>query len=95
MAVQSAPGARFIPDFTEDDFLQSIECFVNGAWYPKHDVQLSRISRVSVTDTGVHGELVSAVPFFLCYKTGSFVPPMSVSRIREERSSAGISEDEA
>ncbi|MGL4369201.1 MAG: hypothetical protein ACRCUT_05950, partial [Spirochaetota bacterium] len=95
MAVHDISGARFVPDFSEDEFLQAIECFINGAWYPRRDTQLTRISRVSAADTGPHGELVSAAPFFLCYRTGSFVPQLSASRIRGEREAAGIAGSES
>ena len=86
---------KYIPDFSEDDFCQAVECFVNGAWYPRHETQLARISRVSAHDTGVHGELVSAAPFYLCYRTGSFIPQSADSFILGGRRSAGAGSEGA
>jgi hypothetical protein len=87
-------NARFLPDFSEDDLLQSAEKFINGAYYPKYDVQLCRMSRMHLSDIGINGELVSAVPFYFNYRTASFVPRFSSARIHDERTTGGFSESE-
>jgi hypothetical protein len=83
--------SRFIPDFSADDLQQGVETITNGIWIPRAGIQLSRMSRLSIFDTGPRGELVSIMPFALSYKTASFVPASSESKINDDRASARLS----
>jgi hypothetical protein len=83
--------SRFIPDFSADDLQQGIEIITNGIWIPKAGIQLCRMSRLSIFDTGPRGELGSVIPFALSYTTASFVPASSDSKINDDRASARLS----
>ncbi len=84
---------RFCADITEDDFLQSMDTYLNGAYYPKYESLIARASRISEHDIGPFGELVSVVPFYLASRVPSYIPEGSESRIvteREDRRSSGV-----
>jgi hypothetical protein len=49
------------------------------------------MSRLSIFDTGPHGELVSVIPFALTYKTATFIPASADSKINDDRASARLS----
>ncbi|HEY1405303.1 MAG TPA: hypothetical protein VF857_01715 [Spirochaetota bacterium] len=76
---------RFYGDITEDEFLLSMDTFLNGAYYPRHEVLIARASRVSEHETGRFGELVSISPFYLASRIPSFIPAESESKIIAER----------
>jgi hypothetical protein len=76
---------RFCGDFSEDEYLQSMDTFLNGAFYPKHGVFIARASRLTEQETGRYGELVSITPFYLACRVPSLVPDGSESKIIEDR----------
>lgn len=84
---------RFFSDFTEEEFLQSMDTYLNGAYYPKYESLIARASRITEHDTGPFGELVSVTPFYVASRTPSYIPQGSESRIvadRDDRKSPGV-----
>jgi hypothetical protein len=86
MSIHDTRRIRIASDFSEDEILQAIETYCNGAFYPKRGVVLSRITRISEHETGRFGELVSAAPFYFAYRASSFIPQKSESKIASDRS---------
>ena len=86
MSLHDTPRIRFASDFSEDEILQAFETYCNGAFYPKRGVVLSRFTRISEQDTGRFGELVSAAPFYFAYRSSSYIPQKSESKISTDRS---------
>ncbi|MBN1501315.1 MAG: hypothetical protein JW982_14240 [Spirochaetes bacterium] len=73
------------PDFSIDEFLYFIEDYINGAYYPKSAIEISRISSISSDVTGFNGELVSITPFFFKYTLPFFIPDGSDSSVSSQR----------
>lgn len=84
---------RNSPDFSKDDFVHAVEIYINKAYYPKYDLELGRISEMSKSDIGENGELVSIVPFYVKYKSASYIPPFSQSKITKDRENVGIKDN--
>lgn len=84
---------RFSADFTEEEFLQSMDTYLNGAYYPKYESLIARASRITEHDTGPFGELVSITPFYIAGRMPSYIPQGSESKIiadRDDKKSAGV-----
>ncbi len=76
-----------IPDFSGNEFQYFIEDYINGAYYPKSGIEISRISSISRDVTGDNGEFVSVTPFYLKYTLPAFMIDSNESNISEQRQS--------
>lgn len=92
---QDSGRSRFASDFTTDDIQHAVELITNGIWIPVPGIQFSRMSRLSIADTGPRGELIEIIPFAFAFKAPSFIPSSAESKINADRSDAGRSGGES
>lgn len=95
MAYPLKPRMRISSAITHEEFSRMTDTFLNGGFFQKQEIFVSKISRLTESDIGTHGEQVLLSPFFLSAAVPSFVPSNIESRVTSERSAARAGEGDA
>lgn len=86
MSVLKNNGEKIISQFTEEEFISSIETSLNRVkYYDGKRIGINRISQAIENDFGYDGVLTTIVPFYIQFKRSNFYTPKFRGQLYKDR----------
>jgi len=82
-------GHKCIPEFIEEEFISAVETVISNAVYPRHFIEISRVSQDEEHGVGYDGVINSFVPFYLQFKRSTFHTPQFDGKTAKDRAACG------
>jgi len=70
-----------VSDITEQEFISSLELYINRAYYPNRKCEIGRVSSLNIESRSGSLSVKKIIPFFLVCRSTSFIPSKSHSNI--------------